>query len=126
MTTIYHIITQNDWQQAQAAGTYHAESLTTQGFIHFSRRDQILLVANAVYHGQRDLLLLVVDPARLSAELRYEAPDPTQPVPHDPADRFPHLYGPLNLDAVERVVAFPPQADGTFRLPGDLYPPTAG
>jgi uncharacterized protein (DUF952 family) len=79
-------------------------------------------VANAFYTGQTDLVLLVVDPSRLQAELKYEAP--VHPAASDTApsaeERFPHLYGPLNFDAVLSVVAFPPGADGKFVLPDEI------
>lgn len=57
-----------------------------------------------------------VDPTRVEAELKYEAPyeDPTS------AERFPHLFGPLNLDAVIAAHPFEPGADGSFELPEKL------
>ena len=55
-------------------------------------------------------MLLVIDPAQLTAELVYEDC-------YEAGETFPHLYGPLNLDAVVRVVPFPPLPDGTFTLP---------
>lgn len=118
MTTelVLHVTTRRAWQAAQEHGEYRAESLASQGFIHFSRRDQILGVANAFYRGRRGLVLLVVDPARLKAELRWEPPDP-RASPLTPEGLFPHLYGPLNLDAVLRVLDFEPGADGAFALP---------
>jgi uncharacterized protein (DUF952 family) len=64
--------------------------------------------ANRFFRGQPDLVLLMIDPAKLHADLRYEAAD---------GDLFPHIYGPLNGDAVPDVLPFPPQADGTFMLP---------
>lgn len=106
---IYHITSNAAWMAARAAGSYTADSLPTQGFIHFSTRDQVLHVANTLFHGQPGLVLLAVDPARLGAPLRYEEAHP--------GEYFPHLYGPLNLDAVIAVYPFPPQSDGSFDWP---------
>lgn len=106
MTTIFHITSRSAWEAAQRAGDYRAPSLETQGFIHFSDAEQVIRVANALYAGQTDLVLLVVDPAQLSAELRYEPPVEVTGA----TELFPHLYGGLNLNAVTQVVAFPPDA----------------
>ncbi len=113
---ILHITTRAAWEDAQAARVYRAPSLETEGFIHFSTAAQVTRVADAFYRGEPDLVLLVVDPARLLAPLRYEPPaeDATSP------ERFPHLYGPLNLDAVVSVVPFPPDDDGSFSLPTEI------
>jgi uncharacterized protein (DUF952 family) len=114
MTPIFHITTRAAWQQAQSAGAYRAESLEQAGFIHLSKPEQVVRVANAYYAEQRDLVLLVVDPVRLDNELRYEPPDEAL----ESDERFPHQYGVLNLDAVIRAVDFPPEADGKWsRLP---------
>ena len=107
---IMHIISQSAWQQAQAEGTYRAPSLEAQGFIHFSLPEQVVETANRFYEGQTDLALLLVDPAKLEAELRYEPPLEAP----ESAIRFPHLYGALNLDAVVQVVDFPPEANGRW------------
>ncbi|HMQ34809.1 MAG TPA: DUF952 domain-containing protein [Chloroflexaceae bacterium] len=109
MKPIFHITTVAAWEDARRAGAYTADSLATEGFIHLSTRAQLLWVADRFYRGQAGLVLLAVDPARLLAELRYEESEPGQ--------RFPHLYGPLNLDAVVAAHPFPPEPDGTFRLP---------
>lgn len=121
MNMIYHIISVDDWQAAQAKGTYEPESLVTAGFIHFSEQHQVIAVANFVYPGRDDLLLLVVDPALLQAELRYEPPIPPGEADADldtadQADLYPHLYGALNLDA---VIATPilPRTDEGYVLP---------
>lgn len=112
---ITHITTRAAWAQAQAAGEYRHPSLETQGFIHFSEPvpEQLLAVANVLFAGQRGLVLLVVDPNSLTAPLHYEEYEPG-------SQHFPHLYGPLNLDAVERVLKFEPDTDGRFSLPDDL------
>lgn len=106
---IFHITRSAAWEAARATGSYTADTLASEGFIHLSTGEQVLGVANALFHGQAGLLLLTIDPARLTAELRYEEAHPGQ--------FFPHLYGPLNLDAVVAVYPFVPQPDGSFRLP---------
>jgi uncharacterized protein (DUF952 family) len=109
MPFVYHITPETAWEQACRAGAYAADSLQDEGFIHLSTREQVLGVAARFYRGQAGLVLLAIDPARLAAELRYEESEPGQ--------HFPHLFGPLNLDAVVAVWPFPPEPDGEFRLP---------
>ncbi|MFQ3645655.1 MAG: DUF952 domain-containing protein [Anaerolineae bacterium] len=118
---IYHILTIADWQAAYRAGRYTPTSLAHDGFIHFSQAHQVLAVANAFYRDVGDLVLLGVEPSRLTAPLRYEPPahpqQPTAELPH--TDLFPHLYGALNLDAI--VMVWPLlQDDEGFFLPFSL------
>jgi glutathione S-transferase len=97
VTLIYHIAEAADWEQAQRDGQYtmstRGRTLAEEGFIHASTASQVALVANAFYQGEPDLLLLIIDTERVGPELRYEQ------VPGQP-DPYPHIYGPLNLDAV--------------------------
>lgn len=120
MALIYHITECQQWENAGQSGEYRTDSLETQKFIHFSTVEQVLKVANAIYRGQSGLVLLTVDSAKLTAELKYEPPDPAVPAVHEGEEVFPHLYGALNMDAVVSVVDFPPQADGSFVLPEGL------
>lgn len=114
MSYIFHITSRPAWETAQALGVYQDESLATEGFIHCSTHEQVLFVANAFFQGQSDLLLLKIDPDRLQSELRY---DDVEPLGH-----FPHLYGPLNTNAVVQVVDFVPAGDGTFQWPEAVLP----
>lgn len=119
MTLIYHIISANDWQQAQNTGEYRG-TLEQEGFIHASRLDQVLKVANAFYAEQSDLLLLQIDTAGLTAPVVYEAPAHPQPTDAvSDTDTFPHIYGALNLDAVSNVYELT-SVDGKFALPSEL------
>lgn len=111
---ILHITLRTAWAAAQKSGQYAAGSLAGEGFIHCSKAEQILRVANQMYANQSGLILLVIDPARLTSELRWD------PGVDLPTELFPHIYGPLNLDAVVRVLDFEPEADGKFHLPGSL------
>ena len=115
MPLIVHIAKKAMWQTALDAGTYRTPSLDSEGFIHFSTPSQVIRVADDFYAGCPDLLLLVVDSDALIADLRYEAP-----VHEDSLELFPHLYGPLNLDAVIEVFPFPAGVDGSFILPSGL------
>lgn len=107
--TILHITTAAGWAQAQADGQLVAPSLAEEGFIHCSTRAQVEATANRIFAGSGDLLLLEVDTAKLSAPLKWERAT-------DVGDEFPHIYGPLNLDAVVGTVPLPAAADGTYAL----------
>jgi uncharacterized protein (DUF952 family) len=105
----YHITSKQAWERSRQAGAYAADSLSTTGFIHCSTAGQVLRVANAIYHGQIDLVLLEIDSTRLGSEVRWE------PGADKPDELFPHIYGVLEPQAVTRVLAFIPEADGSFR-----------
>jgi uncharacterized protein (DUF952 family) len=111
VTFIYHIAAAADWEQAQRDGQYTMSTrgltLAEQGYIHASTAGQVALVANAFYQGVPDLVLLVIDPERVGPEIRYE------PVPGQ-AQPYPHIYGPLNTDAVVEARPFPPNPTGDF------------
>ena len=130
MTRIFHITPHAAWEAARLEGSYRPALLVTEGFIHFSQAHQVLQVANAFYAGQPGLALLEVETSLLRAELRWEPPT-GPPVETSevsgtlevsgPADGlFPHLYGPLDLDAVLAVHDFSPGPDGLFSLPTTL------
>ncbi len=127
-THILHLASHSAWLAAVGPaglwrgkkGAYHADSLSTQGFIHCSKPSQIVDVANAFYRGQQGLVLLVIDPSKLISELKWEPPAEPEPSHARADDLFPHIYGPLNLDAVIRVVPFEPDVDGSFSLPPGL------
>lgn len=119
---IYHITSRANWAVAQTQGYYRAPSLESEGFIHCSTRHQISGVANELYRGQTDLLLLCIDENLLGAPLVWEAPaHPNCGKSAAAADGslFPHVYGVLNLDAVVAVLDFPETETG-FSLPPNL------
>lgn len=111
MAIIFHITHPADWELARQQGQYTSDSLAGEGFIHCSKPDQIIDTANRYYAGQKGLLLLAIAPARVVPEIRFENLIGGK-------ELFPHVYGPLNLDAVTAVLPFEPGADGRFtRLP---------
>jgi uncharacterized protein (DUF952 family) len=111
VTFIYHIAAAADWAQARRDGQYTMSTrgltLAEQGYIHASTAEQVVPVANAYYQGVPGLLLLVIDPGRVTPEIRYEhVPGQDQPCPH--------IYGPLNTDAVVEARPFRPAPTGKF------------
>ncbi len=119
MEPIVHLCKLEDWQAAQAAGEDRASSLATEGFIHCSRPAQVNAVANRYFGGIGDLLLLWIDPTKLTAELRWEPAS---------GELYPHLYGPLALAAIFAVQNYSPDRDGVFRAAPEwpLFAPDSG
>jgi uncharacterized protein (DUF952 family) len=116
MAIILHVATQSAWDAARACGCYRAPSLELEGFIHCSTHAQVVVTANTYFRGRTDLVLLCIDEARLTAPVRYESPAAPDA---RTGQLFPHVYGPIAVDAVARVVPFPCNADGGFAMPAD-------
>jgi uncharacterized protein (DUF952 family) len=116
---VYHIVPREDWEAAQAKGEYRPASVDAQGFVHCSTRAQVVQTANDNSRGEDGLVLLCIDTVTLASVLRYEQGDMPE---HNPQEHelFPHIYGPLSLEAVTRVLPFPCRADGSFSLPPEL------
>ena len=111
MSSIFHIAYPADWAQATEQGEYRVSTrgrtLEEQGFIHAGEANQVEPVANMIYSDDDDLIVLVIDPKALSSELRYdEVPGWSDP--------FPHIYGPLNIDAVTNTLPLRKGVDGKF------------
>ncbi len=101
-----HLTPEAVWLSQAEYETYQPEPFADEGFIHCTDGESALIeVANAFYRADpRPYLVLVIDLARVSAPVRYEDPDCV----------FPHLYGPLNRDAVVAVRPIERRDDGTF------------
>ncbi len=96
---IYHIAALSEWEQAQRDGAYTTStlgrSLEEEGFLHAARREQVPGVWSRYYSGvRRPFVLLTIDTDKL-----------TSPWREDPVgdETYPHIYGPLNPDAVIRA-----------------------
>jgi len=77
-----------------------------------------LPVANNFYKEQNELVLLTIEDTLLSSTLKWEPPSGGTPPPGVPeGDQFPHIYGPINLDAVVNAADFIRDANGEWNLP---------
>ena len=96
---IYHIAESQSWELQSPGGAYRHLSLETEGFIHCSQADQVPGTLERFLPAADGLVLLEIDVEKLIPELRHE-------------NGYPHIFGPLNVDA---VVAVKPIA----AVPGD-------
>jgi uncharacterized protein (DUF952 family)/GNAT superfamily N-acetyltransferase len=118
---ILHLLSRESWVEAQARGQLIAPSVITEGFAHCSTEHQMVDVDNKYYLGTINMVLLYIDPTTLESELKFEPPshiDGSLALPHEPL--FPHIYGPINLDAVSEVINFPCDEHGAFTAPPQL------
>ncbi|RYU10051.1 DUF952 domain-containing protein [Nocardioides iriomotensis] len=97
---IFHVTTAADWATAQAAGAYtlstRGVTLEQEGYVHCSNEEQWPVIRDRFYADLDDVVLLVVDPARLSSPVVVEQLG-------DADAPYPHVYGPIDLDAVVEV-----------------------
>lgn len=115
---ICHITMQDVWEAAQLSGEFRSPEFDQIGFIHCSTPEQVILVANAFFRGESGRVMLVIDPAKLKSPVRWEPPHSMGRLPgfmHGSV--FPHVYGPINVDSVVRVVQLVPSDTGSFRMP---------
>ena len=121
MAIIFHIARSEAWagrdagvsSEDQAAGSYRPEMFPIEGFVHCSRRDQVVKVADVRFRGQKGLVLLCIDTDKVTAEIRYENLEGGR-------ELFPHIYGEINIDAVVQVAEFETGVNGHFKLPAML------
>ena len=112
MSIIYHLASRAEWEAADSssknrAGEYRAGSLAEEGFIHCSEDEaQMLRVANRLFKGRTDLVVLDLSVDALTSPLKRES--------SRSGEIYPHIYGPINTDAVVRVRSLIPDADGVF------------
>jgi uncharacterized protein (DUF952 family) len=106
MGYIYHIITKTEWQGAKVNGVYKPQSFDVEGFIHCSLADQVAATATRYYLGVPDLIVLKINIQKLKSEIRTEqAPN---------GSWYPHIYGELNMNAVEAEIPLGLAPDGSF------------
>jgi uncharacterized protein (DUF952 family) len=96
---IYHIVLPEKWAEFES-GLYRHPSLDTEGFIHCSFEDQLAGVIERYYSGEDELVILEIDSDRLMSRMIKE--------PSTNREIYPHIYGPINRDAIVRILSEPP------------------
>lgn len=105
----FHLVPGEYYRDADASAPYVPATFAEEGFIHCTDgADNVAAVGNRYYRDDRRMYIaLVIDKRSVQAQIRYEDEDRI----------YPHIYGPLNRDAIVRVVPVLREADGTFLAP---------
>ena len=117
---IYHLTFRKNWRYALATGPYTAKSLDKEGFIHCSTQSQLVPVAMDFFPARRKLTILVIDETKLKPEVKWEKPSGGPPPGVPASDKFPHVYGPINHEAVMKTLDMERNADDVFVPPDNL------
>lgn len=106
-----HLVPEPSWQVQADAHEYRPESFAEEGFIHCTDGEALVIeVANRYYRDDpRPFLVLDVDLARVAAPAVYE----------DVERRYPHIYGPIEREAVARIRRVVRTVDGAFMRIGE-------
>ena len=105
----FHLVAEEEFVATDPSAPYMPAAFGRDGFIHCTDgAEELARTANRYYRDDpRPFVALVIDKSRVDAPVRYE----------DEARIYPHIYGPLNRDAIVAVVAMPRGDDGTFLPP---------
>jgi uncharacterized protein (DUF952 family) len=116
---IYHLTTRPAWNARLT--NYANASLETEGFIHCSTLHQLMRVANEYYRNVNEVLVLVIETAKLISEVRWEPPRHPDGSPAEAVHLlYPHIYGEINTNAVSEVISMTRDSHDRFRLPTQL------
>src|SRR5690349_18237417 len=105
--SIYHITSAREAEQAKKSGEYTPAGFEREGFVHCSHLHQVQGVANRLFRGRTDLVLLEIAMDRLDFRVVEENLE-------GGSELFPHVYGRINMSAVIRIREFPCDAGGLF------------
>lgn len=105
---IYHAIDKASWNEPQESGEYIPPTFDEEGFIHTSTEKQLLPTANRKIKVTDNLQVVVIETDKLKPELKF--------VEASNGEQYPHIYGPLNLDAVVDEIMLVRGDDNNFQI----------
>lgn len=112
---LFHIVAEKEWQNFSQSESYEGKTLKTDGFLHCCSFDQILHVANNnLKNIGEQLLIICLNTEYLSSELKWVENPNNKMI-------FPHLYGPINSEAVINTIKFEKDESGNFFISDELY-----
>ena len=112
-SSVYKILTHEDWQSACQTGAYAGSADDERdGFIHLSAANQVAATAARHFRGRNGLVLVALDTGKLGAALKWE--------PSRGGDLFPHYYGALPVTAALWSRPLELGADGVPVMPEEI------
>lgn len=122
---IFHITTHDEWvehiklrlEKSESWRTYHSAAFNRDGFIQCATAQQVRDFANTFHKGQSGLVLMWIEQDRLQSQVSLEE---ISGILSRDGESFPRIVGPLNGEAIMRVVPYEPEPDGTFPWPVDI------
>lgn len=101
-----HLAPVESWERQRTGPTYVPEAFEQDGFVHTTIGIEALLnVANMFYTADpRPYIALILDLDSITAETRHD----------DTSGLYPHIYGPINVDAVLGFLVAQRNSDGAF------------
>jgi uncharacterized protein (DUF952 family) len=118
MITIVAISNKDVWERSILAGEYLQSTLDTTleevGFIHCSFPHQTMEIVNRKFADRENLVLLLIDESKIKSPVKHEGALSGR------AGIFPHIYGPLNTDAVYEVLPLTKNDEGNFITPPEF------
>ncbi len=110
---IYHFITQSNLDRYLGPEALVLPSLDSEGFIHCSTLEQVLDVANFLEPYSEEMQLLEIDEAKLKPKVKYEDA-------MSDGRLFPHVFGPINRDAIVAIHHLDWDGEDGYLLPEAL------
>ena len=107
---ILHIMKASVWETEKEKPLIGQTYLDVEGFIHCSTVDGFRPISERFRDRIEPFVLLVLDTDKLTCPIRWEGRDV----------RYPHLYGPIDRDAVTDVLPYRKDKDGAWRVPEQL------
>jgi glutathione S-transferase len=97
---LFHITTLEDWAGAVRTGAItmstRGVTLAEEGFVHCSYDAQVGATAARFFGDLDEVVVLRIDPDRVTSPIVAEDL-------YGAGEDFPHVYGPINVDAVTDV-----------------------
>lgn len=109
MSITFHLVAGEYFRDCDSDAPYTPESFADEGFIHCTDGElNVAETANRYYKDDRRMYIaLAIETDEVEAEIKYE----------DAGRIYPHIYGPLNRDAIVKVLPMLREADGSFLPP---------
>ncbi|NWJ98670.1 MAG: DUF952 domain-containing protein [Chloroflexi bacterium] len=107
----FHMVPRDYYEAQPIEQNYQPEPMVLgqEDFIHCTNHPEDVVAVGARYYlsDPRPFYLLIIDLEKVAVPVRYDAP----------GERYPHIYGPLNRDAIIEQRHLERTPDGHFLAP---------